>query len=152
MITMMNTRIGMTTMTRLLCTWDVEGMSAELYTLMQIAAALLRIDNDRGDEEQKTVTYILMKLRNMRLIFILSYHFSPIRETPKSVGFLLAKKLSVERGGYHWKNLERNFQRSENIFSVYQSQLIGARTCFTIRIIFLQNRLPTKQEVSDCFS
>ena len=62
-------------------------MSAELYTLMQIAAALLRIDNDRGDEEQKTVTYILMKLRNMRLIFILSYHFSPIRETPKSVGF-----------------------------------------------------------------
>ena len=43
----------MTTMTRLLYTWDVEGMSAELYTLMQIAAALLRIDNDRGDEEQK---------------------------------------------------------------------------------------------------
>ena len=43
----------MTTMTRLLCTWDVEGMSAELYTLMQIAAAFLRIDNDRGDEEQQ---------------------------------------------------------------------------------------------------
>ena len=81
MITMMNTRIGMTTMTRLLYTWDVDGMSAELYTLMQIAAAFLRIDNDRGDEEQKTVTYILMELRNMRLIFILSlsYHFSPFR-------------------------------------------------------------------------
>ena len=43
----------MTTMTRLLCTWDVEGMSAELYTLMQIAAALKRIDNNRGDEEKK---------------------------------------------------------------------------------------------------
>ena len=53
MIAMMNTRIGMTTMTRLLCTWDVEGMSAELYTLMQIAAALKRIDNNRGDEEKK---------------------------------------------------------------------------------------------------
>ena len=150
----------MTRMTRILCTWDVEGMSAELYTLMQIAAALLRIDNDRGDEEQKTVTYILMELRNMRLIFILSlsYHFSCFRakdfgRNPQVCRFPFSKEIVCRKGGgYHWKNLERNFQRSENIFSVYQSQLICARTCFTIKIIFLQSPLPSIQEVSDCFS
>ena len=96
----------MTTMTRLLYTWDVEGMSAELYTLMQIAAALLRIDNDRGDEEQKTVTYILMELRNMRLIFILSlsYHFSPYQakdfgRNPQVCRFPFSKEIVCRKGG-----------------------------------------------------
>ena len=59
---MMNTRIGMTTMTRLLCTWDVEGMSAELYTLMQIAAALKPMDNDPSDDAEKKISNFILTL------------------------------------------------------------------------------------------
>ena len=130
MITMMNTRIGMTTMTRLLYTWDVEGMSAELYTLMQIAAALLRIDNDRGDEEQKTVTYILMELRNMRLIFILSlsYHFSCFRakdfgRNPQVCRFPFSKEIVCrkEGGGPLEKSGKEFLTFRKHIFSVSES-------------------------------
>ena len=123
----------MTTMTRLLYTWDVEGMSAELYTLMQIAAALLRIDNDRGDEEQKTVTYILMELRNMRLIFILSlsYHFSCFRakdfgRNPQVCRFPFSKEIVCRKGGgYHWKNLEKNFNVPKTYFQCIRVNLLA---------------------------